>query len=60
MVDKEYNKRWYKKNKELQKEHMRKYIICDICGLSIRKLNITNHKKTNKCKEIHELVKKIS
>ncbi len=44
-----YIKSKYRENKLKHNNYMRQYVNCKYCGTAVRRLNITNHKKTAKC-----------
>lgn len=48
-TDESQSKLWYKENKLKHRNYMRQFVHCKHCGEAIRRLNITNHKKTAKC-----------
>ena len=46
----EYVKQYRNDNKEKRKEKRKEKVICQNCGAEVKKGNLAQHKKTNKCK----------
>jgi hypothetical protein len=53
-MSKEYQKEYYKNNKERILETMNREVECDICKCLERKCKLNRHKQTNKCKSTND------
>ena len=52
-ITKEYNKKYYEKNREKHLNNLKQKIYCDCCHVEISKVNINKHNQTKK----HQLLK---
>ena len=50
----EYSKQYRLNNPNKWKEEYNIKIVCNVCGLTTSKSNITRHQRTNKCKKYVE------
>ena len=45
---KKYNEEYYQQNKEKNLQHMAEKVECEICGCTIARSSISEHKRTKK------------
>lgn len=50
--NKNYNREYYKNNKNKILEYNKEKVICDICNCEISRNHLARHKKTEKCKKL--------
>lgn len=52
---KEYNKKWWNKNKVERNKRRNVIISCPKCNSSIQKRSLSSHQKSKKCKELSKI-----
>ena len=57
---KKSRKKYYDNNREKILENLRTWCECDNCGSRVKKVNISRHKRTDRCKELSKYFKTTS